>query len=86
VTRQDETQAFRAQELLLKRATEGLEPHEAAELAALGADHDISFDLAAASIDIATLRDIDDMPAGVADAILVAAGVAPVDVPRRSPV
>jgi hypothetical protein len=60
----------------MKRATEGLEPHEAAELAALGADHDISFDLAAASIDIATLRDIDDMPAGVADKILVAAGVA----------
>ncbi|MBA3503308.1 MAG: anti-sigma factor [Myxococcota bacterium] len=76
MTRQDDTHAFRAQELLLKRATEGLEPHEAAELAALGADHDISFDLAAASIDIATLRDIDEMPAGVADKILVAAGVA----------
>ena len=76
MTRQDETQAFRAQELLLKRATEGLEPHEAAELAALGADHDISFDLAAAAIDMATLRQLDDMPAGVADKILVAAGVA----------
>jgi hypothetical protein len=76
VTRQDDTQAFRAQELLLKRATEGLEPHEAAELAALGADHDLSFDLAAAAIDMATLRTVEEMPAGVADKILIAAGVA----------
>jgi hypothetical protein len=75
VTRQDDTRALRAEELLLKRATEGLEPHEAAELAALGADHDVSFDLAAAAIDIATLRTVEELPAGVADKILVAAGV-----------
>lgn len=67
----------RAQELLLERATEGLDDREARELAQLGADADISFDLAAASIDIATLRDIDDLPAGVADKVLVAAGVRP---------
>ena len=76
MTRQDDMAAFRARELLLERATEGLDDDEAAELAALGADHDLSFDLAAASIDLATLRDLDEMPAGVADKILVAAGVA----------
>ena len=72
MTRDDDMHAFRAQELLLKRATEGLDDAEAAELAALGADQDISFDLAAASIDIATLRSVEQMPAGVADKILVA--------------
>lgn len=76
MTRQDDMAAFRAQELLFKRATEGLDDREAAELAALGADHDISFDLAAASIDIATLRVIDELPAHVADKVLIAAGVA----------
>jgi anti-sigma-K factor RskA len=70
----NEIEAFRAQELLLQRATEGLADPEAAELAALGADDDYSFDLAAAAIDIATLR-VEPMPAGVADKILVAAGV-----------
>jgi hypothetical protein len=70
----DEMQAFRAQELLMQRATEGLSDAEAAELAALGADDDVSYDLAAAAIDIATIR-IEDMPAGVADKILVSAGV-----------
>lgn len=65
----------RAEELLIKRATEGLDDREARELAALGAEADISFDLAAASIDIATLRDLDDLPAGVADKVLVSAGV-----------
>lgn len=72
----DEVQAFRAQELLLARATEGLSDPEAVELAALGADDDVSFDVAAAAVDIATLR-VEQMPAGVADKILVAAGVAP---------
>jgi hypothetical protein len=65
----------RAEELLLKRATEGLDDREARELAALGAEADISFDLAAASIDIATLRELDDLPAGLADKVLVSAGV-----------
>lgn len=76
MSRPDDIQAFRAQELLLARATEGLDDAETAELAALGAEHDASFDLAAASIDIATLRTVEAMPAGLADKILVAAGVA----------
>jgi hypothetical protein len=69
-------EAFRAQELLLQRATEGLSDHEAAELAALGADDDFSFDLAAAAVDIATIQ-AEELPAGVADKILIAAGVRP---------
>ncbi|MGE0399577.1 MAG: anti-sigma factor [Kofleriaceae bacterium] len=69
-----EMEMFRAQELLMQRATIGLSAHEAAELAALGADDDISFDLAAAAIDLATLR-IEEMPAGVADKVLLAANV-----------
>ncbi|MEO8704912.1 MAG: anti-sigma factor [Kofleriaceae bacterium] len=71
-----EIEAFRAQELLLQRATEGVSDPEAAELVALGADDDFSFDLAAAAIDIATLRP-EPMPAGLADKVLVAAGVRP---------
>lgn len=70
----NEAEAFRAQELLMQRATEGLSDAEAAELAALGADDDVSFDLAAAALDIATIR-YEDMPAGVADKILMSAGV-----------
>ena len=72
----NEAEAFRAQELLMQRAMEGLSDAEAAELAALGADDDISYDLAAAAIDIATVR-YEDMPAGVADKVLLAAGVRP---------
>jgi len=72
----DEIQAFRAQELLLARATQGLTDDEAAELVALGADEDVSLDLAAAAVDIATLE-IEPMPTGVADKVLVAAGIRP---------
>ncbi len=72
----DEMQAFRAQELLMQRATEGLSDAEAVELSDLGVDDDVSFDLAAAAIDIATIR-VEDMPAGVADKILLSAGVRP---------
>lgn len=72
----NEAEAFRAQELLIQRATEGLSDAEAAELAALGADDDLSFDLAAAAIDIATIR-YEELPAGVADKVLVSAGVRP---------
>jgi len=71
----DEAEATRAQELLLDRALYGLAPPEAAELAGLGADGDDSFDLAAAALDVATVR-IEPMPAGVADRILAAASVA----------
>ena len=70
----NEMETFRAQELLLQRATEGLDDREVAELAALGAEDDISFDLAASGVDIATLR-YEDMPVDVADKILIAAGV-----------
>ncbi|HLL20548.1 MAG TPA: hypothetical protein VK427_00370, partial [Kofleriaceae bacterium] len=71
--------ATRAEELLWKRATEGLDADEAAELAALGplVEDDISFDIAMAAVDIATLRDVEALPPGVADKILVAASVAP---------
>jgi hypothetical protein len=72
----DEIEAFRAQELLFQRATEGLTDAEAAELSALGADDDYSFDLAAAAIDLATIQP-EQMPAGLADKVLVAAGVKP---------
>lgn len=70
----NEIETFRAQELLLQRATEGLDDAEAGELAALGADEDYSFDLAASAVDIATLK-FEEMPIGVADKILIAAGV-----------
>jgi hypothetical protein len=70
----NEIETFRAQELLLQRATEGLDEPEAQELAALGADEDHSFDLAASAVDIATLK-VEEMPIGVADKILIAAGV-----------
>lgn len=45
----------RAHELLAKRALEGLDPAEQAELAALGAADDDSYDLAAAAVVLATL-------------------------------
>jgi hypothetical protein len=70
-----EAEAARAQELLLDRAMHGLDPAQAAELAALGADADESFDLAAAALDVATVR-LEPMPAGVADRILAAASAA----------
>ena len=70
----NEIETFRAQELLLQRATEGLSDQEAAELVALGAEDDISFDLAASAVDIATIRG-EEMPFDVADKILIAAGV-----------
>ncbi|MCW5803793.1 MAG: anti-sigma factor [Deltaproteobacteria bacterium] len=82
-----ETQMFRAQDLLLARATVGLSDAEAAELAALGADEDLSFDLAAAAIDLATLdpRDLEaGLPPGLADKVLGAAGVPPASMSMSS--
>jgi hypothetical protein len=67
-------EAFRAEELLMQRATEGLSDIEARELAALGVDDDLSFDLAASGVDLATLQ-IEQMPAHVADKVLAASGV-----------
>lgn len=70
----NEMETFRAQELLYQRATEGLDEREAAELAALGVEDDISFDLAAAAVDIATYQG-EELPIGIADKVLIAAGV-----------
>ncbi len=67
-----EMEMFRAQELLEQRATIGLDPREEAELAALGVEDELGFDLAAAAIDLATLK-LEEMPRGVADRILAAA-------------
>jgi len=72
----NEAEAFRAQELLIERATHGLDPAEAAELAALGADGDESFERAAAALEVATVR-LEAMPAGVAERVLAAAGAGP---------
>ena len=72
----NEMEAFRAQELLHDRATVGLDDAELAELAALGVEEDISFDLAAAAVDLATVQ-IEELPAGVADKILATVGIAP---------
>ncbi len=72
----NEIEAFRAQELLYDRATVGLDDAQAAELASLGVEDDISFELAAASVDLATVQHV-EMPAGVADKILMAVGIPP---------
>lgn len=58
----------------MQRATEGLSEEEARELAALGMDDDLSFDIAAAGVDLATIQ-IEQMPAGLADKVLAASGV-----------
>ncbi|HSS00740.1 MAG TPA: anti-sigma factor [Kofleriaceae bacterium] len=63
----------RAHDLLADRALHGLDDADAHELHALGADADLSYDLAAAAVDLATLP-IELMPADVADRILAAAG------------
>jgi hypothetical protein len=63
---------FRAQELLEQRATLGLDAAQTAELAALGVDDDLGFDLAAAAVDLATLK-LEEMPPDVAARILGAA-------------
>ena len=72
----NEIEAFRAQELLYERATAGLDDAQAAELAALGVEDDISFDLAAAAVDLATVE-IVEMPAGLADKVLATVGIPP---------
>jgi hypothetical protein len=61
----------RAHDLLADRALYGLDDADARELRALGADADLSYDLAAAAIDLATVP-IEPMPADVADRILAA--------------
>lgn len=66
-----EQQRMRAEELLELRATVGLEPHEEQELIALGVADDTSFDLAAASISLATLDVVDEMPAHLSNKILL---------------
>jgi hypothetical protein len=71
-----ELEMFRAQELLLLRATEGLTAAQAAELEALGAADDDSYDLAAAAIELATLPH-QELPFEVAQRVLLAAGARP---------
>lgn len=84
--------AQRIEELLVQRAIEGLSADEAAELARLGAEGDMSFDLAVAALDIATTRS-EPLPPQLLDRILVSTGGnagnadnAPIDIgraPRR---
>lgn len=69
----DETHAQRVEELLVLRAIEGLSEEETAELAALGAADDTSFDLAVAALDIATTQP-EPLPPQVLERILVSAG------------
>lgn len=69
----DEEQAQRVEELLVQRATEGLSAEETAELAALGAEDDMSFDLAVAALDIATTRP-EPLPSHLLERILVSTG------------
>ncbi len=64
-----DTELMRAQELLVQRATEGLAPHDAAELDRLGATDVFELDAAAAALDLATLPR-ERMPADLAAAIL----------------
>jgi len=64
--------AERVEELLMKRALSGLTEDEAAELQGSGGAADESFDLAAAALDMATLR-VEPMPAAVAARLLTAA-------------
>lgn len=68
----DTRQAERADELLVDRATVGLADAERDELAALRAEDDDSFDLAAAAIDLATVRP-EPVPAALLARLHVAA-------------
>lgn len=74
MTRQrNEIDAQRVEELLVQRATEGLNAEEAAELATLGAEDDLSFDLAVAALDIATTQP-EPLPPHLLERILVSTG------------
>ncbi len=64
----------RAQDLLVLRATDGLEPDLHAELVELGVEDIDSFDLAAAAIEVSTLPLVEEMPAELAD-LIVARGL-----------
>ncbi len=68
----NELEALRAQDLLAQRATDGLDAAAAAELERLGADEDLSFELAAAAVDLATLP-YQELPASVAAKVLATA-------------
>lgn len=60
-------------ELLADRATVGLDAAERAELAALGADDDDSFDLAAAAVELATLGPLPALPDDLARRVVAQA-------------
>lgn len=68
----DPRDAARADELLADRATVGLSDAERAELAGLGLEGDDSLDLAAAAVDLATLR-LEPLPDVLAARLLAAA-------------
>ncbi len=70
-----DVELFRAQELLILRATEGLDAGGKAELAELEIEDVDAFDLAAAAIHASTLDIVDDSPAGL-DELIIARGVA----------
>lgn len=65
-------ETMRAHELLVQRATEGLDPEAAAELARLGAADVDSFDLAAAAVAVAAVPR-EPLPAELAAKLLAAA-------------
>ncbi len=69
-----DVELFRAQELLILRATEGLDVGGEAELTELGIDDLDAFDLAAAAIQASTLAVVDEMPAELDD-LIVARGL-----------
>jgi Anti-sigma-K factor rskA len=69
-----DVELFRAQELLILRATEGLDASGKAELAELEVEDRDAFDLAAAAIQASTLDIVDDTPAGL-DELIIARGV-----------
>lgn len=78
----NDQETARAEELLLQRATEGLDEREAAELDALGMTEDTTYDLAAAAIELATLE-YQEMPAGLAEKLMFATGMDSTAAPER---
>ena len=65
--------AERIHDLLADRATVGLDDAERAELAAIGAADDDSFDLAAAAVELATLGPLPALPDALARRVLASA-------------
>lgn len=77
-------ETIRAQELLVQRATEGLDDAALAELERFGATDVDAFDLAAATVAVALVTP-EPMPAGLADRVLAAAVRARADAAPPAP-